>query len=128
MDASRAGKVAYTDQVPIKKTNMFSTASMIHKSHAGHDHANLPYEWTFSLTTQDKIVKGMVRNEKHAFVGLNAFELSLLKEYEIKTGNTFHTTIKGHQFLIEKTSAGIKVINHVDIQNVAMAPRNNENM
>ena len=128
VDATRAGKVAYTDQVPIKKTNMFSTASMIHKSHAGHDHTNLPYEWTFSLITQDKIVKGMVRSDKNAFVGLNAFELSLLNEYEIKTGNTFHTTIKGHQLLIEKTSAGIKVINHVDMQNVAMAHRNNENM
>ena len=27
---------------------MFSKASMGHKSHVGHDHAYLPYEWTFN--------------------------------------------------------------------------------
>ena len=128
VDASRIGKVAYTDQVPIKKTNMFSNASTNHKSHVGHDHANLPYEWTFSMATQGKIVKGMIRSEGEIFVGLNAFELSLLNEYDIKTGNTFHTTIKDNQFLIEKTSAGIKVLNHIDMQNIAMAPQQHENM
>ena len=128
VDGSRIGKVAYTDQVPIKKTNLFSKTSMIHKSHAGHDHTNLPYEWTFSLETQEKIVKGLIRNEENVLVGLNAFELSLLKEYEIITGNTFTTTIKGHQFLIEKTSAGIKVVNYVAIADIAMASQYNENM
>jgi len=128
VDASRVGKVAYTDQVPIKKSNIFSNASMNRKSHFGHDHRNLPYEWTFSLATQIKVLKGMVRNEENVLVGLNAFELSLLKEYDIKTGNTFKTTIKGHQYLIEKTSAGIKVVNDVGAQNIAMAPQHNENM
>ena len=128
VDASRIGKVAYTDQVPIKKTNIFSKTSMSHKSHVGHDHTNLPYEWTFSLETQEKIVKGLIRDEENVLVGLNAFELSLLKEYEIITGNTFTTTIKGHQFLIEKTSAGIKVINYVAIADIAMASQHNENM
>ena len=101
---------------------------MSYKFHAGHDHANLPYEWTFSLETQEKIVKGLIRNKENVLVGLNAFELSLLKEYEITTGNTFKTTIQGHQFLIEKTSAGIKVISHDELQNVAMAPHHNENL
>jgi len=128
VDANRISKVGYTDQVPIKKTNLFSNASMNHKSHVGHDHTNLPYEWTFSLATQDKIVKGMIRSEKKVLIGLNAFELSLLKEYDIKTGNTFQTMIKDHQFLVEKTSAGIKVVNHVDVQNIAMAHKHNENM
>jgi len=128
VDANRIDKVSYTDQVPIKKTNIFSNASMNHKSHVGHDHTNLPYEWTFSLATQDKLVKGMIRSEKELLIGLNAFELSLLKEYDIKTGNTFQTTIKDHQFLIEKTSAGIKVVNLVDVQNIAMAHKHNENM
>jgi hypothetical protein len=128
VDANRIGKVSYTDQVPIKRTNIFSNASMNHKSHVGHDHTNLAYEWTFSLATQGKIVKGMIRSEKELLIGLNAFELSLLKEYDIKTGNTFQTTIKDHQFLIEKTSAGIKVVNHVDVQNIAMAHKHNENM
>ena len=70
----------------------------------------------------------MIRNAGNVLVGLNAFELSLLKEYDIKTGNTFQTMIKGHQFLIEKTSAGIKAINHVDVQNVAMIPQHDQSM
>jgi len=128
VNASKIGKVAYTDQVPIKKSNIFSQASVSHKSHMGHDHANLPYEWTFSLATQGKILKGMIRNDDNILVGLNAFELSLLKEYDIQTGNTFQTTMKGHKFLIEKTSAGIKVIKHIDVQSVAMVPQYNQNM
>ena len=35
---------------------------------------------------------------------------------------------KGHKFLIEKTSAGIKVINHAEAQNFAMAPQYSEKM
>lgn len=126
--ANRAGKASYADQVPIKKTNMFSKVSINHKSHTGHDHAHLPYEWTFGLTTQDKIVSGMVKNEKNVLVGLNVFEQSLLREYGIQPGNTFQTTIAGHQFLIEKTSSGIKVVRHVGGQSVAKVPQNNANM
>ncbi|MFT4579807.1 MAG: hypothetical protein ACI9UO_002655, partial [Nitrospinales bacterium] len=128
VDASRVGKVSYTGQIPIKKTNMFSKVSMNQKSHMGHDHAHLPYEWTFGLGTQDKIVRGMVQNEENVLVGLNAFEQSLLREYDIQPGNTFQTTIAGHPFLIEKTTSGIKVVDHADAQNVAMAPHNHENM
>ena len=128
VNASRVGKVSYTDQVPIKKTNTFSKVSMNHKSHAGHDHAHLPNEWTFGMVTQNKIVRGIVQNEKNVLVGLNAFEQSLLREYDIQPGNTFQTTIAGHQFLIEKTSSGIKVVSHADAQSVAMAPHNHENI
>ena len=128
VDASRIGKVSYMGQVPIKKTHMFTKVSMNHQSHTGHDHAYLPYEWTFGLTTQGKIVRGMVQNDKNVLVGLNSFEQSLLRAYDIRPGNTFQTTIKGHQFLIEKTSSGIKVVRHADEQSVALAPHNHENM
>ena len=128
VDANRIGKVVYSDQVPIKKNNMFSKASMSHKSHVGHDHTFLPYEWTFRIDTQGKILQGMFRNEEKVLVGLNAFEQSILSAYEIKNGNTFQTTIKGHRFLIEKTSAGIKVIKDADVQNLAMATQYTEKM
>tara|TARA_B110000014_G_scaffold262730_1_gene257403 strand:+ start:2132 stop:2866 length:735 start_codon:yes stop_codon:yes gene_type:complete len=128
IDATRVSRVSYTDQVPIKKANMFSKATTSHSNHAGHDHSYLPYEWTFSLATQDKIVRGITRNEKSILIGLNAFEQSILKEYGIKSGNTFHATVKGNHFLIEKTSAGAKVISQEEIHNVAMAPLNTENM
>jgi hypothetical protein len=128
VNVSRTEKVSYTDQVPIKKVNIFSKPSMIYKSHVGHDHAFLPYEWTFGTRTQDKIVRGMFKNEVNVLVGLNAFEQSLLSEYGIKPGNTFRTTISGHQFLIERNSSGIKVVSHVEAQSVAMAPHSNSNM
>ncbi len=128
VDASRFGKVSYTDTVPIKKVQMPAKISMNHKSHAGHDHGHLPYEWTFGLKTQAKIVNGILKNEKNVLVGLNAFEQSLLREYGFKPGNKFQTTISGHPFLIEKTSSGIKVIENVDTQNVALAPHGHENM
>ncbi len=125
---SRVVRAAYTDQVPIKKTNIFSKASINQNSHPGHDHSYLPYEWTFSLATQDKIVKAMIRGDKNVLIGLNAFEQSILNEYDIKAGNTLHTTIKGYQFMIEKASSGIKVISHTEPQDVAMANHNTENL
>ena len=128
IDASRVGKVSYMDQVPIKRAQIFAKASMNSQSHVGHDHAALPYEWTFSLATQGKIVRGMVQNEGNVLVGLNSFENSVLKEYDIKPGNTFQTTIQGQKFLIEKTSSGIKVVGHADAPSVAMVPDNNQNM
>lgn len=128
VDANRASNVAYNDQVPIKATNRVSNASMNPKSHVGHDHTNLPYEWTFNVKTQEKIVNTMAQNKKDIYVGLNQFEQSLLKEYDIKPGNTFQTTIAGHKFLVEKATSGIKVINHVDAQGMAMAPHNDMNM
>ena len=126
--ANRASTVAYTDQVPIKKTNNFSKARMNQNSHAGHDHSYLRHEWTFSLVTQNKIAKAMIRGNKNILIGLNAFEQSILKEYEIKPGNTFHTKIKGQKFMIEKSSSGIKVISHTETQDIAMANHNNENL
>ena len=128
VDTNRVGKVTYRDLVPIKKINMVSRVSMNHQSHIGHDHAHLPYEWTFGLETQGKIVKAMSQSEKNVYVGLNEFEQSLLREYDIKPGHTFQITIAGHQFSVEMTTSGIKVINHVEGQDMAMAPQNNSNM
>jgi hypothetical protein len=42
LEASIAVRVAYTDHVPIKKTNIFSKASINQNSHVGHDHSYLP--------------------------------------------------------------------------------------
>ena len=126
VDASRVEKVSYMSQIPIKKVNMLSKFSLNHQSHTGHNHAYLPYEWTFGLATQGKIVRGMVQNDKNVLVGLNSFEQSLLRAYDIRHGNTFQTTISGHQFLIEMTSSGIKVVGHVEVQSVATAPHNHE--
>lgn len=128
VSANQASNVAYNDQVPIKENNRVSNASLNHKSHVGHNHGHLPYEWIFNVETQKKIAQGMVQNKKDIYVGLNQFEQSLLKEYDIKPGNTFQTTIAGHKFIIEKATSGVRVINHVETQGMAMAPHNDMNM
>lgn len=126
VDANRVSNVAYTDKVLIKENNRVSNASMNHKSHVGHDHGDLSYEWTFNRETQKKIAQAMTKNKKDIYVGLNQFEPSLLREYNIKLGNTFETTIAGHKFVVEKATSGVRVINHVDTQD--MAPHNDLNM
>ena len=52
----------------------------------------------------------------------------MLNKYDIKYGNTFNTTVKDHQLMVEKVSSGIKIINHKQLDNVAMAPYENENL
>lgn len=126
VNSSLVGNIFYKDTVPIKSIRSFSRAAM--NSHAGHDHANLPYEWTFGIKTQDKIVRAMMKNEKNVLVGLNAFEHSLMEEYGIKSGNTLQTAISGHKFMIEKTSSGIKVIRNSEFENMAMLPQGKGNM
>jgi hypothetical protein len=128
VDANRVSNVAYTDQVPIKTSHRVANASMTHKSHVGHDHAYLPYEWTFNVKTQGKIGQAMAQNKKNIYVGLNRFEQSLLREYVIKPGNTFQATLAGRKFIVEKATSGVKVINHVNAQGMAMAPHNDSNM
>ena len=120
VDATRIAKMSFNDLVPIKRINMLSKVSLNQPSHKGHNHAYVPYEWTFGTQTQDKIVRVMIRQKKNIYVGLTKLEQSLLKEYGIQNGNTFQTIISGHRFYVEKTSAGIKVINYSDRENVAM--------
>tara|TARA_B100000686_G_C16587739_1_gene861610 strand:+ start:292 stop:987 length:696 start_codon:yes stop_codon:yes gene_type:complete len=128
VDATRVNRVAYSGQVPIVKSKIFSKIGNYKNSHVGHDHSHFPYKWTFSLETQEKISKSMKRNEGNILIGLSKFEQSILNRYEIKYGNTFHTTVKDHQLMIEKVSSGIKIINHKQLHNVAMAPYKNENL
>jgi hypothetical protein len=112
----------------LRKTNIFSKTNINQNSHVGHDHSYLPYEWTFSLSTQDKILRAMARDGKNILIGLNAFEQSILKEYGIKPGNILQTTIKDHQVVIEKATSGIKVISTKLSYSLAMAPHKNENL
>jgi hypothetical protein len=121
-------KVAYMGKVPIQNANGISNASMNTQSHTGHNHAQLPYEWTFGISTQQKIVRTMYHNNSDIYVGLNKFEQSLLKEYDIKSGNTFQTTIGGHKFMVEKTSSGIKVIDHMQVDSIAMTQPDDKNL
>jgi hypothetical protein len=128
VNINQAEKVAYEGKVPIQDANGISNASMSGPAHIGHNHDQLPYEWTFGISTQQKIVRSMYNNASDVYVGLNKFEQSLLKEYDIKAGNTFQTTIGGYTFMVEKTTSGIKVIDQMQNNNIAMAQNNDTNL
>jgi len=107
--------------VPIKKVSKISKVTMQKPFHIGHDHMRLPVEWSFGDTTNSKIAKHMFEGKGKLSVGLTRLEQSLLAEYGIKTGNKFQLSISGHRFLVEKTSGGLIVLNHVEDGNIAKA-------
>jgi hypothetical protein len=120
VDMKLTEKVSYRGKVPIKEAQRISKASINNQSHIGHNHGQLPYEWTFGKSTQNKIIRGINQSENDVYVGLNKFEQSLLKVYGIKPGNTFQTAIGGHNFWVEMTTAGAKVINENKVDEIVM--------
>ncbi len=118
-DASILKTAASEDIVPINKISTVSKISTQKPFHAGHDHKFLPVEWMFGEKTNSKIVKHLFSGKDNLSVGLTRLEQKLLNEYEIKTGNQFHLSISGHSFLVERTSSGLIVLNHVEGANLA---------
>ena len=101
--------IAINEQLPIRTLNWISRISTGRANHAGHEHAMTPYEWSFSEFTQNRIAHRL--NSKDAvFVGITKFEQDLLKNYNIKIGNKFHTVINGQTTMAERTSGGLKVM------------------
>ena len=102
--------ISMKDQLPIRPVSWISRISTgSTMSHAGHEHAVKPYEWSFGDTTQDKLAKRLGQAEV-VFVGLAHFEQTLLDNYDIKIGNKFHTVVKGQTLMAERTSGGMKVM------------------
>ncbi len=128
VDATRIEQVSQMKRIPLSKIKMATRTFFNPKNHIGHNHVSLPYEWTFGSETQSKIINGFSQKMGSVFVGLNNFEQSLLKNYDIRPGNTFQTSIAGQRFLVERTSSGLKVINHVEVDGVAMVHSANSRM
>ena len=111
--------------VPIRNVSIVNRAQVL--SHVGHDHNRLPVEWVFGPATNSKIVKHMFEGKGNFPVGLTRVEQKLLNEYEIKVGNQFHLSISGHNFLAERTSGGLNIINHVENDGVVKVKENTTN-
>jgi hypothetical protein len=126
-DASILKYTAAKNIVPIRKISSISKVSGQVLSHLGHDHSRLPVEWVFGQTTNSKIVRHMYDGKGNLSVGLTLVEQKLLNEYDIKVGNKFHLSISGHSFLVERTSGGLNVINHVENDGVAKVKENTIN-
>ena len=127
VDASAFNKSMNDIILPLKKVSKVSRVSIKRSFHPGHDHKRIPVEWTFGDSTNSKIVKHMFEGKGKLFIGLTSLEQGLLKKYGIKSGNKFQLSISGHSFLVEKTSGGITIINHVENQNVAKVDLNKNN-
>ncbi len=123
-DASIFNKMTNDDILPLKKVATPSKVSMKNPFHIGHDHKLLSIEWIFGNATNSKIVKHMFEGKGTLSVGLTNLEQNLLNEYGIKTGNKFQLSISGHSFLVERTSSGLKILNHKENPNLAKADLN----
>ncbi len=101
--------ITVNEQLPIRTLNWISRISTGSANHSGHDHSRLPYEWSFGESTQNRISQRL-GSEEVVFVGLNRFEQKLLKDYNIKIGNKFHTVINGQTTMAERTSGGLRIM------------------
>ena len=115
-----------SDTFPIKKVSKVSKVSMQKYFHTGHNHDHLQVEWIFGDTTNAKIVKHMFEGKGNLSVGLTNLEQNLLNEYGIKSGNKFQLSISGHNFLVERTSGGLIILNHIEQENLAKADLNKD--
>jgi hypothetical protein len=114
IDASKFKMTASEDIVPLKNISIISKVNIKKPAHFGHDHKRLPVEWVFGEMTNTKIVKHMFQGEGNLSVGLTHLEQKLLNEYDIKIGNKFQLHISGHSFVVERTSTGIIILDHVN--------------
>ncbi len=112
--------------LPLKKVAAVSKVSMQKHFHPGHNHDRLQIKWVFGETTNAKIVKHMFEGKGSLSVGLTNLEQGLLNEYGIKSGNKFQLSISGHNFLVERTSGGLIILNHMDQKNLAKADLNKD--
>ena len=119
VDASVFNKSMNDPVLPLKKVSKVAKVSVSNFSHAGHDHKRLGVVWNFGESTNSKIVKHMFQEEGKFSIGLSKLEQGLLTEYGIKPGNKFQLSISGHSFLVERTSGGIIILNHVENESVA---------
>lgn len=68
----------------------------------------------------------MFEGKESLSVGLTNLDQSLLNEYGIKPGNKFQLSISGHNFLVERTSGRLIILNHIEKENLAKADFNKD--
>ena len=98
--------------------NKVLKVSMQKYFYPGYNHNRKNVEWLFGETTNAKILKHMFEGKGNLSVDLTNLEQNLLKEYGIKSGNKFQLSIPGHNFLVERTSSGLIIFNHIETENI----------
>ena len=121
VDASIFNTAANDNFVPLVKDSNISKFSMKKTFHVEHGHKRLHVKWSLGDKTNSKIVKHLFKSKGKLTIGLTHFEQNLLTEYGIQYGNKFELSISGNSFLVEKTSGGLIILNHIDNINLAKA-------
>ena len=80
------------------------------QAHSDHDHSTVSYKWKLSSNLQAKMERTLFSSNPKALIGLTRFEQKKLDHYDIDFGNKFNSTVQGFNFLIERTSAGMKIV------------------
>ncbi|GEM_PF-938683 len=119
VDASIYDTSANKNFMPLVKDSNISKVSMKNTFHPGHAHKRIHVKWSFGNTTNSKIVKHLYKNNETLSIGLTHLEQHLLSEYGIECGNKFELSISGNSFLVEKTSGGLIILNHIENINLA---------
>ena len=93
--------------------------SVVAMAHSAHDHSMVSYKWALSKNLKAKIESRLNSTSPTSLIGLNFFEQKKLNHYDIKVGNKFNTEMHGISFLVQRTSAGMKIVNASRIGKVA---------
>ncbi|MEK9630111.1 MAG: hypothetical protein VW455_13960 [Nitrospinota bacterium] len=80
------------------------------KAHSDHDHSTVAYKWAMSKNLKAKLDSRIDSANPTSLIGLNPLEQKKLQHYDIKVGNKFNTENRGINFLMERTSAGMKIV------------------
>ena len=98
--------------------NKLLKVSMQKYFYPGYKYNRQNIEWLFGEITNAKIVKHLFKGKGNLSVDLTNLEQNLLNEYGIKSGNKFQLSILGHNFLVERTSSGLIIFNHIETENI----------
>ena len=114
VDAAIFNTAANDNFVPLVKDLNVSKISMKKTFRVEDGHKRLHVKWSFGDTKKSKIVKHLFKNKEKLSIGLNQLEQNLLTAYGIQCGNKFELSISGNRFLVEKTSEGLIILNHIE--------------
>jgi hypothetical protein len=101
-------KINSLKALAIAATITFSSTGVM--AHSDHDHSTVPYGWEMSKNLKSKLDRQMNSDKPSGLIGLNHFEQKKLEHYDIKVGNKFNTGVRGINILMERTSAGLKMV------------------
>ena len=104
----------------VKESNI-SKFSMKKTFHVENGHKHINVKWSFGDKTNSKIVKHLFKSAEKLSLSLTQLEQNLLRKYGIECGNKFELSISDNRFLVEKTSEGLVILNHIENIDVVKA-------